>query len=125
MAQDSDIKLLGVQELKQLYRLPDVQVVDVRLPFDFYGGRVPGSVSVPGVSVATCVGTIPASSKLVIVADDNKAGALAARVALQAGYIDVSVLDGGIDAWFDADMPTETISDGIPSPLSNRDQAGQ
>jgi hydroxyacylglutathione hydrolase len=93
-----------------------VQVIDVRLPFDYFGGRVPGSLNVPALSITGRLGPIPADRPLVMVCDDGVKSAEAAAAARGAGFTNVTVLAGGYDAWLDADMPTETISEGIAPP---------
>jgi hydroxyacylglutathione hydrolase len=90
-----------------------VQVIDVRLPFDYFGGRVPGSLNVPALSISGRLGQIPADRPLVFVCDDGERSVEAVAAARKAGFINVSLLTGGYDAWLDADLPTETISESI------------
>lgn len=121
MGQDSKVRLLGVQQVDEMRQRPNVQVVDVRLPFDYFGGRVPGSVNVPGDALVGITKVIPHSRTVILVCDDGDASGRTAELAVAAGFEDVAVLDGGMDAWFDANLPTETISDGVPPPVSDPD----
>ena len=93
-----------------------VQVIDVRLPFDYFGGRVPGSLNVPALSITGRLGQIPADRPLIFVCDDGVKSAEAVAAAKTTGFTNVTVLAGGYDAWLDADLPTETISDGVSPP---------
>lgn len=115
---DHKVNILTPADLEKIASEPDIQIVDVRLPFDFFGGRVPRSINIPGKALASSGGAIPFGRKLVVVCDDGQASLETAEAAVAAGFTDVSVLDGGLDAWIDADLPIETVSDGIPSPLS-------
>jgi 3-mercaptopyruvate sulfurtransferase SseA len=54
---------------------------------------------------------------LLIVGEDDDLAAEHAELAASLGVADVAILQGGIDAWTDAEYPTDTISDGIaPAP---------
>ncbi len=117
MPQEEALKLVSAQEVDTLRVRPDVQVIDVRLPFDYFGGRVAGSINIPGESLADSLAAIPADRKIIVVCDDGNLSAATARAAIAAGYKDVSILEGGYDAWLEADLPIETISDGVPPPL--------
>jgi thiosulfate sulfurtransferase len=108
----SDVKRVSVQDLKKLLD-SGIQVIDVRLPYDYFSGRIPGSRNVPGTSIAGHVGQMPAGLPLVFVCDDGRRSEQVAIAAQTAGFTDVTVLDGGMDAWLDAAFPTETISDGM------------
>ncbi|MCH4269702.1 MAG: rhodanese-like domain-containing protein [Brevundimonas sp.] len=124
MSQDLEVKILSPQQIDAVRAAGNTQIVDVRLPFDFFGGRLPGSINVPGNALATTAGAIPLTRKLIVVCDDGQASLKAAQAAVAAGFVDVSVLEGGFDAWSEADLPVETVSDGIPSPLSLQAEAG-
>ncbi len=124
MTQEAEVKFLSPQQVEATRLAPNTQIVDVRLPFDFFGGRVTGSINVPGNALATTAGAIPLTRRLIVVCDDGVASLEAARAAVAAGFVDVSVIDGGFDAWSEADLPVETVSDGIPSPLSLRAENG-
>ena len=92
-------------------------VIDTRFPFDYFAGRVPGSLNLPGKSIQTRIAQIPPGLPLLIVAEDDELGVEHAELAAGLGIAAVAVLQGGIDACTDADYPTDTISDGIaPAP---------
>jgi rhodanese-related sulfurtransferase len=113
----SDVKRVSVQDLKGLLD-SGVQVMDVRLPYDYFSGRIPGSRNVPGTSIVGYVGQMPAGLPLVFVCDDGLRSEQVAIAARAAGFTNVAVLDGGMDAWLDAGFPTETISDGLGPALT-------
>lgn len=115
MEHDASIARLDPQEVERIRSQPGVQVIDVRLPFDYFGGRVPGSMNMPGSSLTSSTGLVPFDRKIVLVCDDGEASLEAGRAIAAAGYSDVALLEGGMDAWIEADLPMETISDGIPA----------
>lgn len=112
----SDIAMLSVDEVKARLGAPNTIVVDVRLPFDYYGGRIPGAISLPGSMILERVGQIAADRKLIFVCDDGEQSTESAEIARDAGFNDIAVLAGGLDAWMDADLPMESASDGINLP---------
>lgn len=92
-------------------------VIDTRFPFDYYGGRVPGSLNLPGKSIQTRIAQVPPGRPLLLVAEDDELGAELVELVIGLGFADVALLQGGIDAWMEADYPTDTISDGLgPAP---------
>jgi len=92
-------------------------VIDTRFPFDYFGGRVPGSLNLPGKSIQTRKAQVPPNRPLLIVSEDDDTAVEIGELAVSLGFLDVSFLEGGVDAWIDADYPTDTISDGIaPAP---------
>jgi len=104
---------ISAADLETLAERGEAQLVDIRLPFDYFGGRVPGSLNLPGNTVTTRVGQFPADRTLILICNDGAASARMAVLAVEAGFAKVAYLDGGYDAWLDADLPSETISDGV------------
>lgn len=117
-ATGQDIPEVSAEALDQLIGGGAVHVIDVRLPFDYFGGRVPGALNMPGESIIQNADRLPGDARLVMVCDDGRASRKAALAALQAGFKEVSILAGGFDAWCEADLPTETISEGMLTPQS-------
>ena len=109
----SEPKPITVTELTELAVREDIQLIDVRPPFDYFGGRVPGSLNLPASSITSRAGQIPLDRTLVLICDDGLKSPEAGREAIKAGFTKVLFLEGGFDAWLAADLPTETISDGV------------
>jgi rhodanese-related sulfurtransferase len=109
----SQPQAISTDDLRALAQRADAQLIDIRLPFDYFGGRVPGSLNLPGSAVTARMGQFPADRTLVLICDDGVKSAEVAALALQAGFSQVAYLDGGYEAWLLADLPTETISDGV------------
>jgi rhodanese-related sulfurtransferase len=90
-------------------------VIDVRFPFDYAGGRMPGAVNLPGQAFRSRLEAVPPGRPLIFVCADGESSAEIAAEALALGFAEVSVLEGGFDAWEAEDLPVETISMGVQS----------
>ena len=108
----STIERLDPAAVEALLGGAGVHIIDVRMPFDFFGGRVPGALNLPGDSIVERSVRIPEDMRVVFVCDDGEQSGEVAAAAQAAGWSNVAVLEGGMNAWFDADLPVETISDG-------------
>lgn len=108
----SAFKLISPADLVALDDQSKLAIVDIRMPFDYFGGRVPGSINYPGELMFENCNSIPKDSSIVLVCDDGEQCLSIATQALAAGYGDVAILAGGIDAWLDADLPVDTIANG-------------
>lgn len=109
----SAFKSLGVAEARRFIEAGDCVVIDVRLPFNFHGGRISGALNLPGKSMQSRKNIVPSDRRLLIVADDDAQAEDACALAQRLGFVDVVRLEGGMDAWLDADLPVDTISDGL------------
>jgi rhodanese-related sulfurtransferase len=108
------VQRLNAQETQQ--RVSDgAVVIDVRFPFDYAGGRMPGAINLPGQAFRSRLEAVPPGRPLIFVCADGELSPEIAEQALELGYADVSVLEGGFDAWYDQDLPVETISTGVQS----------
>lgn len=118
-----DVGEIDIEALQQLIEAGDVFVVDVRLPFDYFGGRVPGALNMPGESIVQNADRLPKDGRLVFVCDDGASSRRAAAAAQSVGFVNVSILTGGYDAWLAADLPEETISEGMLTPSGSPPKA--
>ena len=112
MTDQSTVALMSVAEVKAGLETGNVQVVDVRPSFDFAGGRIPGSMSLPNRSFTTRAEQLDKSRRLVFVSEDGSEGETAARIAISMGFVDVANIEGGFDAWLEAGYTVHTIDDG-------------
>jgi rhodanese-related sulfurtransferase len=104
-------KTISIEDAKQKLDAGGVAFVDIRPPGDWAGGHVPGAQNLPLVSVKGRSREIPENTPVIFV-DQNGANApKAAEILLGLeGFTDVSILDGGLDAWRKAGHPMETIN---------------
>ena len=112
MSDTPNINTLSPQGLEELRSQPNVAILDVRMPFDYLGGRIPNAVNMPGKAFMARRHQVSTELKLIFI-DADGTDMQAAASAIAAGYPDVSVLDGGYDAWLAADLPTENASEGV------------
>ncbi len=103
---------ISASEVQSVLNSGEVQIVDIRPSFDFAGGRIPGSVSLPNRSLATRGDQLDKNRKIVFVSEDGGQSASMAQMAHSLGFVDVANLEGGFDAWLDAGYPVHTIDDG-------------
>lgn len=113
------IKKLAPAAAKQEIEANNRFAIDTRLPFDYFGGRIPGSLNLPAKSIGTRKAAVPAGRPILIVAENDEFGHEVCQLALDLGFTDVAHLEGGYDAWLEADYPTDTISEGLgPAPAT-------
>jgi rhodanese-related sulfurtransferase len=106
------IAQVSVAEVKAALESGKVQVVDLRPSFDFAGGRIPGSVSLPNRSLMSRPDLLDRTRRILFVSEHGSEADGAVQIALTLGFTDVAVVQGGYDAWLDADYPIHTIDDG-------------
>jgi len=96
----------------------DLLLVDVREPYEYASGHIPGSVLIPR---GTLEGAADPSNKhriealysarerpVVVYCDTGARSALATLVLKEMGFEDVYNLAGGVQMWEAEDMETET-----------------
>lgn len=104
----STTRELTIQQAQDAIGQADV-LIDVREADEFAAGHLPGAVLVPrGVLEFKLSGT-PALSgrdlKVVLYCKTSGRAALAAQTMQSMGYLDVSSIAGGFDAWVAAGKP--------------------
>ena len=91
----------------------EVQVVDVRPPFDFAGGHIPNSLSLPGQALRLRAAQLPSDRDILIVGEDHRRSLEACALAASLGVKAVARLEGGFEAWLAAGYDIHTISDSM------------
>jgi len=90
----------------ELLREGQVQLVDVREPYEREAGHVGGSLHVPLADLTTAAPTIDPSRPVVFVCRVGARSSMAAWSFARAGY-DAHNLDGGMVGWAAAGLPLE------------------
>jgi rhodanese-related sulfurtransferase len=100
-------KALGPAALTALVNRDNALVVDLRPQADFEKGHIPGSKNVQPSQFDPENKQLAAARSLpvVLVCKAGQASGGAAKRLLKAGFERVYVLDGGIGAWQQADLP--------------------
>jgi rhodanese-related sulfurtransferase len=116
---------INVHELQQMIADGSARVIDVLLPEDFACRHIPGAESVcvyEMVFLDRIAELIPDHETAVVVYDDSgiQLTALTAKEKLErAGYGNVYVLEGGLQAWQAAGFALESVLDPAAAPAIN------
>lgn len=113
----AEVKRISVDEAQEKLASGSARVIDIRMPFDYAGGRIPGSLNLPNNAIRFRKGEVPEDKELLFLSEDGGRSVDACRLALSLGFHDVFNIDGGFTAWAEAGNPIETISEGIASPV--------
>jgi rhodanese-related sulfurtransferase len=96
----------------------DIVIVDVRTPPEFEAGHIPGSRLIPlhQLIARSCELATHRADPVVLVSRNGTRARLADAALRVAGFLEVSVLAGGIWRWRDLGYPVEeTTSRAAPS----------
>lgn len=99
-------KDVSVQEL-QVASEPNRIVLDVREPYEYAEGHVPGSILLPLGQVATQAAQFPKDATVYVICRSGNRSAQASRTLAELGFKDVRNVQGGILAWQSAGYPLE------------------
>lgn len=81
------------------------KLVDVREPSEFLSVHVPGSVLVPLATLEAQLGALDAARPVCLLCGSGLRAAGAARALEAAGFQDLRVVEGGIEAWEKSGAP--------------------
>jgi rhodanese-related sulfurtransferase len=98
---------ISAAEATQLINRRNAVVIDLRSAADFAGGHLPSARQVEFAELQAKVGSLAKnkSNPVVLVCQTGQQSHKAVRVVQDAGYAEVHVLDGGLNAWEKAGMP--------------------
>jgi rhodanese-related sulfurtransferase len=85
----------------------DIRLVDVRDYAEFAGGRIGGSVLAPLTSLDSGTTHLDRSCEVVLICRSGRRSRDAARRLGAMGFAKITVLEGGLEAWKGAGLPTE------------------
>jgi rhodanese-related sulfurtransferase len=91
----------------------DVQLLDVREPFEWAAGHIDGAVHVPMHSLRDGQDELAADRTIVCVCRSGVRSATVAQALVRAGYDAVNML-GGMHAWAAAGLPFISAGDEPP-----------
>jgi len=93
---------LNVTELRHLAAA--AQLVDVRSSSEFASGHIPGAVNIPMDQIEARLDDLLPHTPLVLICQSGKRARMTARL-LEPCQRQISVLEGGTDAWIHAGLP--------------------
>ncbi|GIW08286.1 MAG: hypothetical protein KatS3mg060_3091 [Dehalococcoidia bacterium] len=110
-AEEDDAAPLAVQDVDpaaaQALQADGAIIVDVRHRHEYDSCHIPGAHLLPVDEIRRDVSLLPIGKPLVFVCEMGGRSAYAAALAAAAGRSDVFNLDGGMQAWLAAGLPTE------------------
>lgn len=102
VADEDGVGTTSVAEFQELRESGTLHyALDVRLPGEYAEGHIEGSFSIPGGQVPLAADEIVAVNQapIILISTSGVRARITGSYARQIGYLNVSVLDGGIDAW--------------------------
>ena len=94
-------------EVSDRFFMGQLTLVDVRTEQEFEQVRVPGVLHIPVTEIKGRLGEIPAEHPVAFLCRSGHRSSLAARMAARHRD-DVMNVDGGMDAWLRAGLPSAT-----------------
>ena len=108
----SNVKSIRCDELRELVRKQQVEIIDVRTPEEFREVRAATARNVPldtlDPQAVMTARTGAADEPLYFICHLGGRSATACAMFMAAGHANVVNIDGGTDAWIAAGMPTES-----------------
>lgn len=94
-------------EATQLINRRNAVVIDLRSADDFTNGHLPSSRNLPFSELEAKIGQFVKnrSNPVLLVCQTGQQSSKAAGIVKNAGFAEVHVLDGGVNAWQQAGMP--------------------
>jgi len=102
-ADDVDV---SPQEVRELHERGELQLIDVREPYEHEAGRIAGARHVELERLASKADTIDRERPVVFYCRLGARSGMAANAFRRAGY-DARSMDGGIEAWHGQGLPME------------------
>jgi adenylyltransferase/sulfurtransferase len=104
------VRRLSATDLKELLQTQTPLLVDVREPYEFNAGHLPGSRHIPLGELPRRLGEIPKDSAPVFICRSGARSLAACSMALAAGIAAPANLEGGLHAWAREVDPTLAVA---------------
>ena len=99
---------IDVTQLRQrLAAEPAPYLLDVREPWEYQEGHVPGAQLIPLGELEQRVNEVPRDRPILAICHSGQRSLAAAGYLLQLGYNSVSNVDGGTAAWIERGFPVD------------------
>ncbi len=96
---------LSTLAVTQLMNARPVQVLDIRAADQFAAGSLPNARNIPLADVRQRNAELKKERPVIVVCDRGRTSSIAAAQLRTAGFKEVYVLSGGLNAWRDAGLP--------------------
>jgi rhodanese-related sulfurtransferase len=102
---------IGIAQLRQrLTAEPAPFLLDVREPWEYQAGHVPGARLIPLGELEDRVNEVPRDRPVLVICHSGQRSLAAAGYLVQLGYAGVSNIDGGTAAWIERGYPVDRES---------------
>lgn len=98
---------IDVETARSVQDSPDVFMLDVREPYEYDEGHIPGITLIPMNEIPARVGEIPTDKQVIVTCRTGNRSAQVVDFLREQGFTNVHNMDGGIVAWQDAGYPVE------------------
>jgi adenylyltransferase/sulfurtransferase len=95
----ADIRRLTPGEVALRLRAPEVQLIDVREPWEYAISRLPDALLIPMEQLDAQLPTLDRTRETIVYCHHGARSLVAARRLAAAGFTDVAHLEGGIERW--------------------------
>jgi rhodanese-related sulfurtransferase len=108
----ASIPAIDVKELRRRLQAADPKpyLLDVREPWEYVAGHVPGAQLIPLGELELRVSEVPRDRQVLAICHSGQRSLAAAGYLQELGYTGVSNVDGGTAAWIERGYPTEGSS---------------
>lgn len=97
---------ISTEEGYKLYQQEDVFVLDVREQYEWDEFHVPNTTLIPLGELAARVNEVPKDAKIVVICNSGNRSDQGRDILKQAGFSNVTSMDGGVQAWRSLGYPT-------------------
>lgn len=98
-------RMMDVRSLAPLLERDGPRVVDVRGRSEWKDGHLPRATHIYLGDLAERAETMPRAERLVVHCQSGTRSSIAASLLMARGFLDVVILEGGVDAWRKAGLP--------------------
>src|SRR5439155_16725769 len=102
------VPVIDVTQLRErLEQEPRPFLLDVREPWEYQDGHVPGARLIPLGELEQRVNEVPRDRPILAICHSGQRSLAAAGYLRHLGYTSVSNVDGGTAAWIERDYPVD------------------
>lgn len=93
------VKTITTQQLAEKIKAGKVVLLDVREPYEFASGRVPGAINIPLGQLKGQMERLDKDAETFVICQSGHRSASGARQLTRAGFSEVYSVKGGTSAW--------------------------
>lgn len=99
------LKTINLEDLKDIYDLPYIAIVDIRSNDAFNEGHIPGSINIPVDQLKDNIDKIPQNKSLYVVCEKGGQSIGATILLAGQGVPACCVTSGGMRHWIEKGLP--------------------